>query len=143
MYVRKENIPEENLDWGESFEKNEHSEVETQDNVHKNVIHPSTEKSKIVLQKKIKFSQINIKNTILDILDEHGEITFFLGILTLPYIIGFIVVSFILLYGNVPIDRFFSLKEGVFHFELWSIGAYISITVGVIWLVIMLLSHRR
>ena len=143
MYARKENIPEENLDWGESSEDKAHLETEIQSDESKNLIHPATEQNKVVFRKKVKLSQVNIKKAILNILDEHGEVSFFLGILTLPYIIGFVIVSFILLRGNVPIDRFFSLKEGVFHFELWSIGAYISITAGVIWLVSMLFSYRR
>jgi len=45
--------------------------------------------------------------------------------------------------GGVPIDSFFSLKEQIFHFELWSIGSYIFITVGVIWLVILVLQQKR
>jgi len=143
MYVREENIPEENLEWDKNLEQKDHSEVEVGSKESKNIIHPSTEHNKIVLEKRVKLSEINIKRAILTFLNEHGEASFFLGLLTLPYIIGFIIVSFILLYGGVPIDRFFDTKEGVFHFELWSIGAYIFITVGVIWLVILLIQHRR
>jgi len=143
MYVRKEQLPEENLDWHESFEKKDHAETQTESREKMHVIHPATENNKIVLEKKVKLKDVNLKKTILSFFDEHAEASLFLGILTLPYVIGFIVVSFILVYGGVPIDRFFSLKEGVFHFELWSIGAYIFITVGVIWLVILLFLHRR
>ena len=143
MYVREESIPEENLDWEKIQEKKAQSEVQTESRESKKIIHPTTEHNKIVLEKKVKLRDINIKRVILNFLDEHGEASFFLGLLTLPYIIGFVVVSFILLYGGVPIDRFFDTKEGVFHFELWSIGAYIFITVGVIWLVMLLFQHRR
>jgi hypothetical protein len=143
MYQRKEELPEENLDWDGSPDKVEDPKTDAENNQDKHVIHPSTGNSKIVFQKKVKLSQINIKNTIKNILDEHGEVSLLLGLITLPYIIGFFVVAFILMYGGVPIDRFFSLKEGIFHFELWSIGAYVFITVGVIWLVILLFQHRR
>lgn len=143
MYTREENIPEENLDWDKTLQKEQDHEIEKHKNTDKHIIHPGSEHRKIVFQKKVKLSEINVKRTILNVLDEHGGATLFFALLTLPYIIGFIVVSFILLNGGVPIDRFFSLKEGVFHFELWSIGAYIFITVGVIWLVIELLSQRR
>ena len=143
MYVRDQPIEEENLDWGEDIEKTDTPEVEAENKETKHIIHPATEHNKIVFQKKFKFTQINIKRKIQNVLDEHGEVYLLLGFLTLPYIIGFIVVTFILLYGGVPIDRFFSLKEGIFHFELWSIGAYISITIGVVWLVMMVLLQRR
>ena len=143
MYQRKEDLPEENLDWEEGLKKVDHPETDAENMENKHIIHPSIENNKIVFQKKFKWDQANIKNTIKNILDEHGEVSLLFGLLTLPYVIGFIVVAFILLYGGVPIDRFFSLKEGIFHFELWSIGAYVFITVGVIWLVIMLFLQRK
>lgn len=143
MYERKENIPEENLDWEKGLNKVDHPETDAVKMEAKHVIHPAIEHNKIVFQKKFIWSQANIKKTIQNIFDEHGEVSLLFGLLTLPYVIGFIVVAFILLYGGVPIDRFFSLKEGIFHFELWSIGAYIFITVGVIWLVVMLFQQRR
>lgn len=142
MYVRKENIPEENLDWDGSHEKVNQPEIESEKKEDKHVIHPAAQ-NKIVLKQKVNFSQINIKSIILNFLDEHGALSFMITLLTFPYIIGFIVISFILLYGGVPINRFFSSKEGIFHFELWSVGAYIFITLGVIWLVTLLFSQRR
>ncbi|MCO4845523.1 MAG: hypothetical protein KC427_05840 [Sulfurovum sp.] len=138
MYERKANIEEENLDWGNDLEKVDEKTQEV-----RHVLHPSTEHSKIVFHKKIKLSQVNIKRTILNILDDYSGVSLFIGILMLPYIIGFFVIAFILLTGGVPIDSFFSLKEEIFHFELWSIGSYIFITVGVIWLVITLFLQKR
>ena len=131
MYVREENIPEENLDWDKTQVKEVQDKTQEESKDSKKVIHPAA-KNKIVLKKKIKFSEINIKSTIQNFLDEHGGLSLLISLLTFPYIIGFIIIAFILLYGGVPIDRFFSLKEGIFHFELWSIGAYIFITTGVI-----------
>ena len=142
MYVREENIPEENLDWDKTQVQEVQEKTQAEDKENKKVIHPAA-KNKIVLKKKIKFSEINIKSTIQNFLDEHGELSLLISLLTFPYIIGFIIIAFILLYGGVPIDRFFSLKEGIFHFELWSIGAYIFITTGVIWLFMMIVSQRR
>ena len=142
MYVREENIPEENLDWDKTQENKVHVETQAESKESKHVIHPAA-KNKIVLKKKINFSEINIKSIIQNFLDEHGELSLLISLLTFPYIIGFIIIAFILLYGGVPIDRFFSLKEGIFHFELWSIGAYIFITSGVIWLFMMIVSQRR
>jgi hypothetical protein len=140
MYERKEHIEEENLDWGEHLEKIDQPEVDTEKKEIKKVIHPSTEDNKFVFQKKVK---LNIKREISDLLAQYPEISLVLSFLTFPYVIGFLVIAFILLYGGVPFDRFFSEKEGIFHFELWSIGSYIFVTTVVIWLVIMLLRQRR
>lgn len=143
MYERKEHIEKENLDWGEHLEKIDNSETDSEIKETKHIIHPATEHNKIIFKKKVKITQVNIKREITNLLAQYSEISLLLSLLILPYIIGFFVVAFILLYGGVPIDRFFSLKEGIFHFELWSIGSYIFITVGVIWLVIMLFLQRR
>lgn len=138
MYERKANIEEENLDWSEDLKKVDNETEET-----RHTIHPDIEHNKIVFHEKVKLSQVNIKRMILNILDDYSSVSLLIGILMLPYIIGFFVISFILLSGGVPIDSFFSLKEEIFHFELWSIGSYIFITVGVIWLVILLFLQKR
>ena len=143
MYTREEKMPEENVDWDESQKKPDESETKTKSQETKHVIHPAKEKNRIVLQKNINFSKLGLKNSIKTLLDQYGEFSLLLGLLILPYLIGFIVVSVVLIYGGVPINRFFSLKEGIFHFELWSIGAYISITAGVVWLLVMLMMQRR
>ncbi len=143
MYERKEHVEEENLDWGEDLEKIDNSETDLEKKETKHVIHPATEHNKIIFKKKVKISQVNIKREITNLLAQYSEISLLLSLLIFPYIIGFFVIAFILLSGGVPIDSFFSLKEQIFHFELWSIGSYIFITVGVIWLVITLLLQRR
>jgi len=143
MYERKANIEEENLDWGEGVETLDHPETESETQETKHVIHTATEHNKITFKKQFKFTQANVKREITNLLTVYSEISLLLSLLIVPYIVGFFVVAFILIYGGVPIDRFFSAKEGVFHFELWSIGAYIFITVGVIWLVVMLFQNRR
>ena len=143
MYERKENIDEENLDWGEHLEKIDHPKTEPETKETKQIIHPATKHNKIIFKKKVKISQVNIKRQISNLLSEYSEISLLLSMLIIPYMVGFFVISFILLYGGVPIGNFLSLKQGVFHFELWSIGAYIFITVGVVWLVITLFLQKR
>ena len=144
MYERKENIDEENLDWGEHLEKIDHPKTEPETKETKHIIHPATKHNKIIFNNRVNSDRkLNIKKSITNLLAQYTEISLLLSLLILPYIIGFFVVAFILLYGGVPIDLFFSSKEGVFHFELWSIGSYIFITVGVIWLVILLFLQRR
>ena len=61
---RKENIEEENLDWGEDLEKIDHPETEPETKETKHVIHPDAEHNKITFKKKVKFTQINIKREI-------------------------------------------------------------------------------
>ena len=136
MYERKDHIEDENLDWGEDIEKINNSETDLETKETKHVIHPATEHNKIIFKKKVKVTQVNIKREITNLLVQYSEISLLLSLLILPYIIGFFVIAFILLSGGVPIDSFFSLKEQIFHFELWSIGAYIFITAGVIWAVL-------
>ncbi len=143
MYERKEHIEEENLDWGGDPEKIDNPEIDSETKETKHVIHPATEHNKIIFEKKAKVTQLNIKKEITNLLTQYSEISLLLSLLIFPYMIGFFVVAFILLYGGVPIDLFFTSKEGVFHFELWSIGSYIFITVGVIWLVMLLFLQRR
>ena len=143
MYTRKEHIEEENLDWGKDLEKIEKPKTEPETKETKNIIHPNTQNNKIVFKKKVKFTRENIRRYITNLLAEYPEISFVFSLLIAPYMIGFLIVAFILIYGGVPIDRFFSLKEGIFHFELWSIGSYIFIAGGVVWLVVMLFLHRR
>lgn len=143
MYERKEHIEEENLDWGEQLEKIDDSQTDAETKESKPLIDPATEENKTVFQKKFKFTQVNIKRAMINLLDQYAEISLLLSFSILPYVIGFFVIAFILLSGGVPIDRFFSLKEGIFHFELWSIGSYIFITSGMIWLVTSVFLDRR
>ena len=86
MYTRKENIPEENLDWGKESDKSAKLEVVEEPKESKHVIHPTCKPNKIVLQKKVNFSQLGIKKTILNLLDEYGEVSLLLGLLIFPYL---------------------------------------------------------
>ena len=88
MYAREEHIPEENLDWEKTLEKGNLSNIEEQKKEDKHIIHPNSERSRIVFKKKVKFSEINIKSLILNTLDQHGEVTLFFSILTLPISLG-------------------------------------------------------
>ena len=132
MYERKENIEEENLDWGE-----DHGQMDDEIEETRHIIHPDSKANKIIFNNKVNSARkLNIKKSIINFSTEYTEISLLLSLLIVPYMVGFFVVSFILLYGGVPIGNFLSLKEEIFHFELWSIGAYLFITAGVIWAVL-------
>ena len=108
MYERKEHIEEENLDWGEHLEKIDNSETDVETTETQHITHTATEDNKRIIKKKAQIIQINIKREITDLLDQYPEISLLFSFLTFPYVIGFFVIAFILLYGGVPIDRFFS-----------------------------------
>jgi len=83
--------------------------------------------------------KFNIKRKAANLLNKNEEFSLSLSILFLPYILGFII-SYMLFYfyGGMPIESFITIEKGNMHFELWSIGAYLLITAGVIWAVLSL-----
>ena len=141
MYIREETIEEENLDWGEVLEKIDdvkHEEIE--ETIH--VMHPDTQNHKITLNNK-RNRKLNIKQSIMSVVDDHSEFSLLFAIFIVPYMVGF-VVSYLLffMYGGMPLGSFLSIDKGNFHFELWSIGAYFFISLGVISTVLMHFNKR-
>jgi hypothetical protein len=139
MYERKENIEEENLDWGEDLEKIEDKIIDD-----RHIIHPDSKEKKIIFINRVNADRkLNIKKSITNLSHEYSEITLVLSILILPYMMGF-VVSYLLfyIYGGMSIGNFLNIEKGNLHFELWSIGAYFFVTVGVIGTVIAYLKDR-
>jgi len=141
MYVREETIEEENLDWGEDLEKiDQDTDKEMVETMH--VIHPDEQNHNIHFNynRNIK---LNIKQSIMSVVDDHSEFSLLFGILFVPYLVGF-VVSYLLffMYGGMPLGSFLSINKGNFHFELWSIGAYCFISLGVIGTVLMHFKER-
>ncbi len=132
MYARIENIEEECLDWESrlvpSFEKMNKEITE--------VMLPSVSKHrKMFLNEIVSFKgKVNVKRNITNLFDENLELSLLFSIVTLPYIVGFLVSYFLFYYyGGMQIDSFMGMQEGHLYIEAWSIGAYFFITVGVIW----------
>lgn len=139
MYERKETIEEENLDWGEDLEKID-DEIEKT----KHIIHLDSKDNKIIFNNRVNSDRkLNIKKSITNLSHEHSEIALVLSILILPYMVGFIV-SYLLfyIYGGMSIGNFLNIEKGNLHFELWSIGAYFFVTVGVIGTVMVYFKDR-
>ena len=139
MYERKETIEEENLDWGEDLEKIDDKIEKT-----KHIIHSDSKNNKIIFNNRVNSDRkLNIKKSITNLSHEHSEIALVLSILILPYMVGFIV-SYLLfyIYGGMSIGNFLNIEKGNLHFELWSIGAYFFVTVGVIGTVIVYFKDR-
>lgn len=136
MYVRKQLIEEENLDWGEHLEKNQE---ETQKIRH--IIHTNSEKNKIVFNNRVNVVRnFNIKKSITNFLNEYSELTLMASIIILPYIVGFLISYFLFyFYGGMSISSFVGM-QGQLYMGFWSIGAYLFITTGLIWAVLALIA---
>lgn len=141
MYVREETIEEENLDWGEHLEKiNDATDEKIEETIH--VIHPDSKKNKIHFHNRIN-RKLNLKQSIMNVADDYSELSLLFSILFVPYLVGF-VVSYLLffIYGGMPIGSFLTIEKGNFHVELWSIGAYFFVTLGVIGTVLLHFKER-
>lgn len=133
MYTRIETIEEENLDWGNlSSQAPETMEAEiTESTLSKQI--------KMFLNGSANFitGMLNIKK-MTRFLDDNSELSLLLGIVVFPYIVGFCISYFLFyFYGGMPIDSFLGLDQNYLAIEMWSMGAYIFITVWVIWTVII------
>lgn len=120
MYARTETIEEENLDW----EANPAAMLRKMDVKITEASMPSMsqEKKKFNLKKMTHFLEAN------------PELSLLFSIVSLPYTVGFIISYFLFYYyGGMSIESFLNIEKGSIHIEFWSIGAYIFITVGVIW----------
>ena len=131
MYARTETIEEENLDW----EMNPAAMLKNMDTKMTKIEMPSMSKEKKMfftnsIDLKGKF---NLKK-LTQFLDTNPELSLLFSIVSLPYTVGFIISYFLFYYyGGMSIESFLNIEKGSIHIEFWSIGAYIFITVGVIW----------
>ena len=131
MYARTETIEEENLDW----EMNPAAMLKNMDTKITKIAMPSMSKEKKMfftnsIDLKGKF---NLKK-LTQFLDTNPELSLLFSILTFPYMVGFFISYFLFYhYGGMSIESFLNIEKGNIHIEFWSIGAYLFITVGVIW----------
>jgi hypothetical protein len=133
MYARIETIEEENLDWGNlSSRALKTKDIEiTESTISKQI--------RMFLNGSANFitGMFNIKK-MTRFLDDNSELSLLFSIVTFPYIVGFCISYFLFyFFGGMPIDSFLGLDQNYLAFEMWSIGAYIFITVWVIWTVII------
>lgn len=133
MYTRKENIEEENLDWSEH-----HEPKDAEKEVTRHVIHPDSEENKTTFINNVQSNRkLNLKKSIIRFSTEYTGISLILSILFLPYIVGFLISYFLFyFYGGMSIGSFMNI-QGNLYMGFWSIGAYLFITAGVIWAVLL------
>lgn len=130
MYRRIEKIEEENLDWESSLSVRDLKTVDVVE-ITESTISKQLEMS---LNGSVDFIReiFNMKK-LTHFLDKNSELSLLFSIVTFPYIVGFCISYFLFyFYGGMPINSFIGLNQNYIAIEMWSIGAYIFITVWVI-----------
>ena len=137
MYVREETIEEENLDWGELTQASKDNQEQLiEDTKEETAPHdPVSKPKKLFLKKRATSEKIGpkftLKNELSDLFKQNAEISLLFGIVFLPYLLGFVISYFLFyFYGGMSISNFLGVQEVPTTIELWSIGAYLFITVG-------------
>ncbi|MEA2049031.1 MAG: hypothetical protein U9O64_11380 [Campylobacterota bacterium] len=141
MYKRVEKIEEENLDWGE---KNTHL-VENTLGQRENLNVPPLKNKKIKNKKRLfrSISDFEIQKKLSKMFDKNIEFASFIGVLLLPYFVGFsIAYALFYTYADMTIIGFLSLEKDHIIVQLWSVGAYIFVTLGVFWAFAQILKRR-
>ncbi len=148
MYVREETIEEENLDWDELTKASEDNQDKLiEDTKEEAAQTPVSKPKKTFLNNRAKIQKIGpkfaLKNELSDLFKQNAEISLVFTLLFVPYFVGFLVSYFVFfIYGGMPLGSFITIEKGNFHFELWSIGAYFFITLGVIGTILMYFKDR-
>ena len=142
VYKRKETIVKEHLDW-EGCAKQSFGKKVLKGS--KAVFSPVIKKNKTGLNEKsdpAKKLDVEKKETALS--DKNFKPFLIFTVLVFPYIIGFFLSYFIFYYyAAVPIDHFFTMQKGYDHIELWSVGIYLFVSVGILWIVVKGTSNNR
>jgi len=135
MYVRKEKIEEENLDWGKYTNPTKGTQDEEIEEINeKPVEKQALQRKKPFLNNRAKMGpRFSLKRQLADLYRQNAEISLLLGIVFIPYILGFAISYFLFFfYGGVSISNFLGLPQAPSAIELWSIGAYLFVTVGAV-----------
>jgi len=124
MYARNEAIEEESLDWEG---KGKHSP--------KSLFAPKINDQSALLEE---YKGLNHKSgkkrKIMTIFDENSKLSSFIGLLIFPYVLGFVLTYLLFyLYGGMTVGGFIDIKKDYLVLQLWSIGAYLFVTMWVIW----------
>lgn len=148
MYVREETIEEENLDWSELTKASKDNQDKLiEDTKEEAAQDPVSKPKKIFLNNRVKMQKIGprftLKNELTDLFKQYAEFSLLFSLLFVPYFVGFVATYIVyFIYGGMPIGSFLAIEKGNFHFELWSIGAYFFVTLGVIGSILMNFKDR-
>lgn len=138
MYKRVEHIEEENLDWDQQSKRL----IEEKPVQAENVIYaPALQSKKTFWQSIIEF---DMQKVVVDIFNKNMEIVSFMGVLLLPYFVGFLFAYVLFFsYGNLTIMEFITMGKEYLLLELWSIGAYLFVTSWVFWAFSQIAQNRK
>jgi len=122
MYKREEQIQEENLDWDQSNSRMQKENI---------IFSPAYKSKKTVWQS---INAFDIEKQSMHFVEKNIELSSFMGVLLLPYFVGFLV-TYILFYsyGGMSLIGFLSMDKEFLLLQLWSIGAYMFVTSWVFW----------
>ena len=139
MYVREETIEEENLDWGELTHASEDNQERHIEDTKEETSPPDpvSKPKKLFFKKRATNEKIGpnftLKNELSDIFKHNAEISLLLGIVIVPYILGFVISYFLFyFYGGMSISNFLGVQKVPTTIELWSMGAYLLVAVGAV-----------
>lgn len=125
MYKRAEHIEEENLNW-ESVPAQETQAIPAEKSSSRQYtsLQLSLQNLMDMIAKKLTIKKLS------NLIDEHSEISLLFAVVVLPFVVGF-CFSYLLyfMYGGVPISGFLAMGKDHTIVEMWSIGAYIFITI--------------
>jgi len=125
MYKRAEQIEEENLHW----ERESSQEINVLDS--ENIASKPQTSLQLTFQnriesiaKKLNFKKLN------NFIDDNTEIALLFAVVVLPFVVGFCFsYALFYLYGGVPMSGFLEMGKDHTVLEMWSIGAYVFISI--------------
>ncbi len=140
MYKRDEEIAEEKLDW-ENQDKQSATTVKQPSPAPKKLKRPVSseiEQKKSFQDKQIELNEkLALKKNVMSLYNANVALFSIVGLLIIPYILGFVFTYLLFaFYGGMSIGGFISIDKAYLPFQLWSMGAYMLITVWVIWAVL-------
>lgn len=137
MYVREETIEEENIDWGELTQASEDNQDKLIEDMKEEAAQAPVSKPKEIFLDNRNIQKTGLmytlKNELSDFLKQYAEISLLFGIIFIPYALGFFISYFLFyFYGGMSLNNFLSVQQVPTTIELWSIGAYLFVTVGAV-----------
>lgn len=138
MYIREETIEEENLDWGELTEASKENQDKLIEDMNEETAQDPVPQQKTIFLDNHGNSintdpESTLKNAWSDLFKQNAGVSVLLGIVFVPYILGFAISYFLFyFYGGMSISNFLGVQAVPNTIELWSIGAYLFVTVGTV-----------
>ena len=139
MYKRKEVVEEEHLEWDKKTKETiQEKNVEV-------TLPPKVKHKELLIDEESSFENKSDKQSnVITFFYKYEYLSIGLIILILPYLVG-LLFNFVLfyIYSGITLDKVFNIEKKHNIFELWSIGAYTFVTLGIIWILLKTLKDSR